>query len=136
MQEGPQSRTWPHARKSCFQFDANEIVRILEAPLALAVARISPPRPDDSQYHGAVPNHLVKVTAKILPQRDRIHILEHAHLAELGYQPVVDATGGIRIVAAPVADEDAAQLLCVTCGHQSSILRGSRRHPGACMRHP
>ena len=84
------------ARQRGLQLDAHEVVRIVESALARSVARIDPPRPDDGEHRRAAADDVVQVSAKILPQRNRIHILEHARLAELGDEAVVDAAHGIR----------------------------------------
>ena len=90
--------------------------------LSRLVADIRPLRTDDGQHRRAAADDLVQVPAKILPQRNRIHILEHARLAELGHEAVVDAARGIRVVAAAIADEDARQFLrsLLTCRHRGS----------------
>ena len=91
------------------QFDPHEVIRILQPPVACLVARIDPARTNNGEHDRAVANDAVQMTAKILPERDRIHILEHRRLAKLGDQPVIEAPRRIGVVAAAVADENSRQ---------------------------
>ncbi len=97
------------AGECSLQFDPHEVIRILQPPLPCLVARIRPARTDDGEHGPALAHDAVQMSAKVLPQRNRIHILEHAGLAEFGHKPVIDAPRGIRVVVAAVADEDAGQ---------------------------
>ena len=103
---------WHHrdvAGECGLQLDPHEVVRILQTPVPCIVARISPARTNDGEHYCAVANDAVQVTAKIMSERDRIHILEHLRLAKFGHEPVIEAPCGIGVVAAAVADEDSRQ---------------------------
>src|SRR6187551_3459647 len=97
------------ARERSLQLNAHEVVGILETFLTRLVAYVCPLRTNNRQDYRAAADDVVQVSAEILPQRNRIHILEHPRLAELGYKPVIDAAHGIGGVTAAIADEDAGQ---------------------------
>lgn len=90
-----------------FQLDPDEIFGVFQSSLTRAIPRIDPAWTDDGQDRRAVADDLVEVAAKILSQRDGIHVLEDTGFAELVYQAVVDPTGGVGIIAAAITDEDA-----------------------------
>ena len=97
------------AGECSLQFDPHEVIRILQPPLPCLVARIRPARTDDGEHHPAVAHDVVQMPAKVLSQRNRIHIFEYPRPAELGYETIVNAARGIWVITATIADEDARQ---------------------------
>lgn len=104
-----QHRNNPHciALEAGFHFDANEIVRVVEAAVALAIGGIQPAWPDNDQHHMARGYRLLDCASEISAGRDVIYILKNVLLTECGSEVVKDAPGNGPAVVAPVGNKDA-----------------------------
>ena len=91
-----------------FQFEPDEIARIVEANTPVLVLRGQPARTDRDQHDLAVVERLLDDGPEIRADADGIDVLEDFVAAEIGFQIVVDAADHVGNVAATIRDEDPA----------------------------
>lgn len=66
-----------------FHLDAHEVAGVVEPAAPVVVRDGEPLPPDDNQHHLAPAHGLAQRAPEVPPERDVVHILEHALLAEL-----------------------------------------------------
>ena len=90
-------------------FDADEVVRVVEATTVLTVGARDPVLADDGQERVALADPVGKHVDEITPGRDRVDVEKDVLPSEAARQPIVDPPGVSARVFPSIADEDAAQ---------------------------
>jgi hypothetical protein len=113
------------ARQGRLDLQANEVARVVEAPLPVLVADRQPSVTDEGEQHIAGANGVGDHLGEIVTRLNRVDIFEDLVSAELRNKVVVEPSGGEVGFASPVADEDPT----------SRCRRGSSHepHPAAQM---
>src|SRR2546423_15494179 len=86
LKEDRDDRDIPLQRRA--DFDANEIVGIVETPRTVLIFRVEPIRPDDRQQRAALGDLLAQHAHEIGAEGNSIDIHEQDVLPEIGLQPV------------------------------------------------
>ena len=81
------------------------ILRIVHPAPTRHVGFSQPPGANDDQEDIAPGDRVLQDPAKIPTERNRIYILEYTIWSKLTLEPIVDATGNVLGVLAPVGDE-------------------------------
>jgi hypothetical protein len=121
-----QHRHHPHAGpgERGAEFDANEVVRIVQAAPALGVGLAEPTGPDQRQHHAALGQVAFERFDEVLTVGQAFQVHEHVARAELAAQPLVDGACVLDRVLAPIADEDArVRRLPAPCPWPAGALR-------------
>ena len=92
-------------------FQGDEVLRIVDATVAGAVADAGPSGPDDGKQHIACGETLFENTRKGFAWGDVLGVQKNALGAELALQPVAQPAGIRAGVVAPVADENRGHAL-------------------------
>src|SRR5215472_3981484 len=87
-------------------FDSHEIIRVIQAAVAIFIPRIEPVGSDHREQHVTLGDLLAEHLDKVDPQRDGVDVHEQEVTAELPFQPIMHAARMTRAIVAAIADED------------------------------
>jgi hypothetical protein len=88
-----------------FDFDADEIIRIIEPSVSVLIHRIEPTWTDDRQQRVALPNLLVQSLEEVDSRSDTVDVHEQVFRLKRLPQPIKQAPRIARIVATTIIDE-------------------------------
>ena len=108
------------------ELEADEVLRVVEAALALGAAGVDPVAADDEDEHFARIHRARERFNEVIPWLELVDVAEDAVRAKVLAQPVEEAAGVAGRIFAPVAHEDprhrAPPIACAALGPQQRSI--------------
>jgi hypothetical protein len=87
-----------------FNLDPDEVSGVIDSPMTIGFA--DPLRPDYSEDQAALANSRVDVFPEVFTEGNGIVVYDNWSFAEVGAQSIVDPTGNLRRILAPIGEKD------------------------------